>query len=67
MASYSMHCPVEGCEHVMQVEADSDDMAVSQLVAAGDAHFAEADHPADDSMTPEMKEQMTRQFMQKAE
>lgn len=62
-----MHCPVDGCQHVMETEAESDDAAVSQLIADGDAHFAEAGHPIDQSMTPEMKDQMTRQFMKKGE
>ena len=62
---YTMHCPIEGCEHVMEAEADGDDEAVTKLVAAGDAHFAEVGHTADESMTPEMKEKMTREHMKK--
>lgn len=62
---YSMHCPVEGCQHVMEAEDETDDEAVKKLVEAGDAHFAQAGHPIDQSMTPEMKEQMTRDYMKK--
>lgn len=64
---YSMHCPVEGCGHVMETESQTDDEAVTSLVAKGDAHFAEAGHPQDASMTPEMKTQMTKEYMQKSE
>jgi hypothetical protein len=64
---YMMHCPVEGCDHMMEVEAMNDEEAVTKLVAAGDAHFAEAGHPVDQSMTPEMKTQMTKDHMTKGE
>jgi hypothetical protein len=67
MPKYSMHCPVEGCQHVMEAEADNDDEAVTKLMAAGDDHFAAAGHPADQSMTAEIKESMTRQSMKKEE
>lgn len=64
---YSMHCPVEGCEHVIETEADNDDTAVAELVTKGNEHFAEMGHPVDQSVTPEMQEQMTRQSMKKTE
>jgi hypothetical protein len=48
----------------MHVDADDEDTAVMELIAQGDAHFAEVGHPMDQSMTPEMKEQMTREHMQ---
>ncbi|MEX0622034.1 MAG: hypothetical protein WD187_03540 [Candidatus Woykebacteria bacterium] len=60
-----MHCPVETCEHVMEADAENDDEAVGKLIAAGDAHFAEVGHPMDQSMTPEMKDKMTSEHMQK--
>lgn len=63
--NYTMHCPVDGCTHVMNVDAQTDDEAVAKLIAAGDAHFADAGHPVDQSMTPEMKEKMTMQYMKK--
>ena len=62
---YTMHCPVEACETVMQADAENDDEGVEKLIAAGDAHFAEAGHPMDQSMTPEMKDKMTREYMKK--
>ena len=62
---YTMYCPVEGCETVMEAEAENDDEGVRRLIVAGDAHFAEAGHPMDQSMTPEMKDKMTRQYMKK--
>ena len=46
-------------------DAESDDEGVAQLIVAGDAHFAEARHPMDQSMTPEMKDKMTREYMKK--
>lgn len=64
---YTMHCPVEGCGHVMEAETDSDDEAVKQLIAAGDKHFADVGHPMDQSMTPEMKEKMTKEHMKKGD
>ena len=60
---YSMHCPVENCTHVMETEAENENDAVGKLVSLGDAHFAQAGHPTDESMTPEMKEQMTKEYM----
>ncbi|MCH7541690.1 hypothetical protein IH981_02865 [Patescibacteria group bacterium] len=62
---YTMHCPVEGCEHVMETDAESDDEAVGKLITAGDTHFADVGHPMDQSMTPEMKNKMTQEHMQK--
>lgn len=62
---YTMHCPVEGCDHVMEAESDNEDDAVKQLIVAGDDHFADVGHPVDQSMTPEMKEKMTREYMKK--
>ena len=62
-ATHSMHCPVEGCDHVMEVHSHDDDEAVTLLVQAGDEHFAERGHPQDASMTPEAKEKMTREAM----
>ena len=64
---YSMYCPVEGCDHVMEADSDNDDDAVKSLIVAGDAHFADAGHQIDQSMTPEMKAQMTKQFMKKGD
>ena len=64
---YTLHCPVESCDHVMKVEGDSDDDAVKKLIVAGDEHFAHVGHPIDQSMTPEMKEQMTKEHMKKGE
>jgi len=60
---YTMLCPVEGCGHKMEAEAESDDEAVSKLVSAGDGHFADVGHPTDQSMTPEAKQQMTKKYM----
>lgn len=62
---YTMHCPVEDCDHVMEAEAENDDEAVKQLMGSGDKHFADADHSMDQPMTPEDKEKMTREHMQK--
>jgi len=62
---YTMHCPVENCDHVMEADADNDDAAVGKLIVAGDAHFAQVGHPMDQSMTPEMKGEMTREHMKK--
>ena len=62
---YTMHCPVENCDHVMEAEAETDDEAVGRLITAGDNHFAEVGHPMDESMTPEMKTKMTREYMKK--
>jgi len=64
---YTMHCPVENCDHVMEAEAEDDDGAVKNLMEAGDKHFADIGHPMDQSMTPEMKEQMTKEHMKKGE
>ena len=66
-ATHSMHCPVKGCGYVMEIHAHDDDEAVSMLVKTGDAHFADKGHPMDESMTPEVKEKMTRGQMQKLE
>lgn len=63
---YSMQCPVDGCDFVMQTETDSEDVAVSELMRQGNDHFAEVGHPMDQSMTPQMQEQMTRQNMRKS-
>ena len=65
--THSMHCPVEGCGYVMEVHAHDDEQAVTLLVAAGDAHFADLGHPLDQKMTPEAKEKMTSEQMKKAE
>jgi len=65
--NYSMHCPVEGCDHVMESSAENEDLAVQDLIVKGNEHFAEIGHEIDQSMTPEMQEQMTRQYMVKAE
>ena len=62
---YTMYCPVERCDHVMEAEAEGDDDAVKMLIEAGDKHFADIGHPMDQSMTPEMKEQMTKDHMKK--
>ena len=64
---YTMQCPVEDCDHVMEAEAENDDEAVKMLMEAGDKHFADAGHPMDQSMTPEVKEKMTRESMKKGE
>jgi len=62
---YTMHCPVENCDHVMEAEAENDDEAAKKLIVAGDAHFSEVEHPMDQSMTPDMKDKMTRENMKK--
>jgi len=62
---YTMHCPVENCDHVMEADAETDNEAVGKLITAGDDHFAQVGHPTDDSMTPEMKDKMTREYMKK--
>jgi len=64
---YTMQCPVENCDHVIEVEAQSDDEAVKMLMEAGDKHFADTGHSMDQSMTPEDKEKMTRESMKKVE
>lgn len=64
---YSMHCPVEDCTHIMESDADNEDAAVAELILKGNEHFAEVGHPIDQSMTPEMQEQMTREHMVVAE
>ena len=63
MPKHTRHCPVEGCTAVMESEAATKDEAVKDIIVKGDAHFAEAGHPMDQSMTPEMKEHMTREHM----
>ncbi len=62
---YTMHCPVEACETVMQADAENDDEGLEKLIAVGHGHFAEAGYPMDKSMTPEMKDKMTREYMKK--
>ena len=62
---YTMHCPVDGCDHVIEAETDTEENAVKMLIEAGDKHFADVGHPIDQSMTPEMKEKMTKEYMKK--
>ncbi|MCH7541668.1 hypothetical protein IH981_02755 [Patescibacteria group bacterium] len=49
----------------MEADAENDDEAVGKLITAGDDHFTQVGHPMDQSMTPETKDQMTREHMQK--
>ena len=60
---YTMHCPIEICDYVMATESDSEDEAVKKLIAAGDKHFADAGHPVDHSITPDMTTKMPREYM----
>jgi hypothetical protein len=63
MAKYSMHCPVDECGHIMKSDVENEDDAVKDFIKQGDVHFLEAGHPKDSSMTPTMKDMMTRQYM----
>ena len=62
---YTMACPVAGCTHVVEVEAQDDNQAVDMLMAATMTHFTEAGHPKDPAMTPEMMKEMTKKEMKK--
>ena len=66
MAKYTMQCPVDGCGHVMEAEADGEDAAIDALVEAGDKHFADVEHAMDQKMSPEDKRAMTKKFMKTA-
>lgn len=61
---YTMHCPVEGCGHVMEAEGETREEAADDLIKAGNVHFPDAGHDMKDSMTPEKQKQMTMEHMQ---
>jgi len=64
-ATHTMHCRVNGCDHVMEVHAHDDEQAIDLIVVAGGKHFEEAGHPMDQSMTPEQQKEMTKKHMKK--
>lgn len=63
VTTHSMTCPVGNCGHEIEVHAHSDDDAVQKIMVAGKAHFEDAGHPADQAMSPEEMEKMTREAM----
>ncbi|MDP3998598.1 MAG: hypothetical protein Q8P89_03200 [bacterium] len=62
--SYSFKCPA--CNHVLKVEAATDEAAVEKFMAAGDEHMkaVHADMPA---MPEDQMKEMVRTGMMKAE
>ena len=50
---YTMHCPVEGCGHVMKAKGETKEDAVAPLMKAGNDHFAKVGHTMDKAMTLE--------------
>ncbi len=65
-ATHYMTCPVDGCEHVVEVHAHDDEGAVEALMEAGKAHFAEV-HPDAKGMSPEEMEETTKKLTKKHE
>jgi len=61
---YTMHCPVEGCGHVMEAEGKTKEEAVEPLMKAGNDHFLKVGHDMDDSKTREEQKQLTLEHMQ---
>jgi hypothetical protein len=61
-ATHTFKCPVEGCEHTVEVHAHNDDEAVQLIMQSGKAHFDEA-HPDIQGMDPKEMETTTRARM----
>ena len=62
--THSMTCPVDGCDHTIEVHAHSDEEAVGLLVSEGEKHFSEV-HPDAKGMTDEEKRKMAIESMKK--
>lgn len=63
-ATHSMMCPMEGCDHVIEVHVHDDDEAVEAIMMAGKAHFDEA-HPDEKGMNESEMVEMTKKSMKK--
>lgn len=64
---YSFACPLEGCKHIMTVEAQNEDEAVDKLTEQAKDHLMVA-HPgiqkSDEQIRDDIRRQMTVVDMQ---
>ena len=62
---YSYKCPAPGCSFVTRTTADTDEVAIDQLLIQGQEHVHLA-HPDMPQMTPEQMRSMVEVGMQKS-
>ena len=61
-ATHSMTCPVDGCDHVIEVHAHNEDEAVQAVMEAGKDHFVKV-QAKENGMSSKEMEKTTREHI----